>query len=263
MQRKEKHHHRKEYVLPRPLGGTAGPINAEPQVQHEYDAKHADQTHAEPENERHGKGELGKNDDGIEDIEIGKVDLGYQLAMKRERGALAHLFDPVLQAAGDRQRQLPQHPLKPHSPDEHANEPGAEVRSRTLGGVLLPVLDSDHDARDDERQEQRHEKILPSTEGVVIIGVSDHEIPEIRQRIWHIWHRTPPAMRARRGYLRAQAREFAATTAPLSFSLTRLVLCSSMSALAQDRELLGDTNGNCGQREGARDGANLSSYTVT
>jgi len=36
-----------------------------------------------------------------------------------------------------------------------------------------------------------------------------------------------------------------------------------MSALAQDRELLGDTNGNCGSREGARDGANLSSYTVT
>src|SRR5499433_4360246 len=102
MQRKEKHHDGKEYVLPRPLGGGAGPINAEPQVQHEYDAKHADQTHAEPENERHGKGELGKKDDGIEDIEIGKIDLGYQLAMKRERGALAHLFDPVLQAAGDR-----------------------------------------------------------------------------------------------------------------------------------------------------------------
>jgi len=36
-----------------------------------------------------------------------------------------------------------------------------------------------------------------------------------------------------------------------------------MSALAQDRELLGDTKGNCGSREGARDGANLSSYTVT
>jgi len=32
--------------------------------------------------------------------------------------------------------------------------------------------------------------------------------------------------------------------------------------LAQNRELLGDTNGNCAQREGARDGANLSSYTV-
>jgi hypothetical protein len=36
-----------------------------------------------------------------------------------------------------------------------------------------------------------------------------------------------------------------------------------MSALAQDRELLGDTNGNREQREGARDGANLSAYTVT
>jgi hypothetical protein len=36
-------------------------------VQHVYDAKHADETHAEPENERHGKGELGKKDDGIEE----------------------------------------------------------------------------------------------------------------------------------------------------------------------------------------------------
>src|SRR5262249_57207173 len=82
MQREEKHHHRKEYVRPRPFGGAAGPVNAEPQVQHEYDAEHADQTHAEPENERHGKGELGKKDDGIEDIEIGKIDRGHQLAMK-------------------------------------------------------------------------------------------------------------------------------------------------------------------------------------
>ena len=46
-------------------------------------------------------------------------------------------------------------------------------------------------------------------------------------------------MRARRGYLRARAREVVATTAPLSLSLTRLVLCSypTMLALAQDREL--------------------------
>src|SRR5262245_56559989 len=103
MQRKEKHHHRKEYEGQRPLGGAAGPVNAKPQVQHEYDAEHADQTHAEPENERYGEGELGKEDDGIEDIEIGKINLGHQLAMKRERGALAHLLDPVLQAARNRQ----------------------------------------------------------------------------------------------------------------------------------------------------------------
>src|SRR5262245_27630835 len=92
MESKEKHHDGKEYVLPRPLGGGAGPINAEPQVQHEYDAKHADQTHAEPENERHGKGELGEKDDGIEDIEIGKIDLGHQLAMRRQSGSLDNLI---------------------------------------------------------------------------------------------------------------------------------------------------------------------------
>jgi len=144
----------------------------------------------------------------IEDIEIGKIDLRDQLAMKREGSALAHLFDPVLQATRDRQRQLPEHSLKPHSPDEHPNEPRAEVRPCALGRVLLPVLDGDHDARDDERQEQCHEKILPNAEGGVIIGVSDHEIPEIRERIWQIWHGTPPAMRPRRGRLRAQARGF-------------------------------------------------------
>src|SRR5262245_20720965 len=107
VQRKEKHNHRKEYVRPRPLGGTAGPINAEPQVQHEYDAKHADETHAEPENERHSKGELGKKDDRIEDKEIGKIDRGHQLAMKLEGGAAGHLLGPVLQALRLRQRQLP------------------------------------------------------------------------------------------------------------------------------------------------------------
>ena len=36
-----------------------------------------------------------------------------------------------------------------------------------------------------------------------------------------------------------------------------------MPALAPYRELLGDPNGNCGQREGAVGGANLSSYTLT
>src|SRR5262249_2893628 len=107
MKRKKNHHHRKEYVRPRPLGGTAGPINAEPQVQHEYDAKHADETHAEPENERHSKGELGKKDDGIEDIEIGKIDRGHQLVMKLEGGTAGHLLGPVLQALRLRQRQLP------------------------------------------------------------------------------------------------------------------------------------------------------------
>jgi hypothetical protein len=68
-------------------------------VQHEYDRKCADEAHAEPENERHGKGELGKKDDGIEDVEIGKIDVGHQLTMKRERGAVGHLFGPVLQGA--------------------------------------------------------------------------------------------------------------------------------------------------------------------
>jgi hypothetical protein len=50
-------------------------------------AKVLDQTHAEPENERYGKGEFGEEDDGIEDVEIGKIDLGHQLAMEFERGA--------------------------------------------------------------------------------------------------------------------------------------------------------------------------------
>ena len=67
-------------------------------MQHEYDAQRADQTHTEPENQRHGEGELGQENDGVEDIEIGKIDLRHQLAMERECGALAHLLGPILQA---------------------------------------------------------------------------------------------------------------------------------------------------------------------
>src|SRR5262249_42846727 len=109
MQRKEEHHHRKEYVGPWPLGGRAGPINAEPQVQHEYYSKRADESDPDAEDERHGKGELGKKDDGIEDVEVRKIDRSHQLAMKFERGPVGHLFGPVLQALRLRQRQLPKH----------------------------------------------------------------------------------------------------------------------------------------------------------
>src|SRR5437660_1648170 len=52
----KEHHHGKEDVGPRPFGRGAGLINPEPEVQHEDDCQHADKTHAEPENERHGKG---------------------------------------------------------------------------------------------------------------------------------------------------------------------------------------------------------------
>src|SRR5262249_16973240 len=107
MERKHKHHDREEYILPWPLGGSAGPINAEPQVQHENDSKRADESDPDAENERHGKGELGKEDDGIKNIEVRKIDRSYQLAMKFERGPIGHLFGPVLQAPRHRQRQLP------------------------------------------------------------------------------------------------------------------------------------------------------------
>ena len=78
-------------------------------MQHEYDRERADETYAEPQNERHGEGELGEENDGIEDIEIGKIDVGYELTVELERGAFAHLLGPVFQAARHRERQLPQH----------------------------------------------------------------------------------------------------------------------------------------------------------
>ena len=124
---------------------------------HEYDRQRADQAHAESENERHREGEFGEEDDRIEDVKIGKIHLGHQLAMERERGAIAHLFGPVSQSAGDRKRQLPEHALKPHSADKDAHEPGGKMRGRTLSGVLPPVPHGDDDAGDDERQEQRNE----------------------------------------------------------------------------------------------------------
>src|SRR5262249_5611747 len=185
VQGEEEHDDRKEYVLPRPFSGAGGLVNAEPEVQHEYDAEHADETDPESENERYGEGEFGKKDDGIQNIQIGKINRRHQLAMKSERTAARHLFGPVLQPARDRQRQLPQHSLEPHSAHQHANEPGAEMGARALRWVFLPVLDRNRDARDDETQEQRDEEIFRRTEGVVVFGIADHEIPEIDKRVRH------------------------------------------------------------------------------
>src|SRR5262249_8835601 len=185
MEGEEEHHQAEKDIGPRPLGGASRSIDAEPEMQYEYDRQGADEPHAEPQNERYGEGEFGEENDRIEDVEIGQIDLGHQLAMELERGAFAHLFGPVFQAAGHRQRQLPQHALKPHAAHEHANEPGGEVRSGALGRILLPVSHGDEDAGDDEGQEQRHEQVLPRSKEVVIIGIAYQEIPEIRQRIRH------------------------------------------------------------------------------
>jgi hypothetical protein len=105
--------------------------------------------------------------------------------MKFERSAGRHLFGPVLQPARDRQRQLPQHSLEPHSAHQHANEPGAEMGARALRWVFLPVLDRNRDACGDENQEQRDQKIFPRAESVVVFGIPDHEIPEIGKRVRH------------------------------------------------------------------------------
>src|SRR5262249_20480978 len=109
-----------------------GPIDAEPEMQHEYDCKRTDEAHAEPEDQRDRESELGEKDDGIQNMKVWKIDFGDEVTMKCECGTAAHLLGPVFQAAGDRQRQLPEHALKPHSPDEHAHEPGAELRARAL-----------------------------------------------------------------------------------------------------------------------------------
>src|SRR5262249_29131801 len=177
-------------------------------MQHEYDAEDADEAHAEPENERYGKGELGKKDDGIQYVQIRKIDSGNEFAMKLEGRTARHLFGPVLQTAGHRQRQLPQHSLKPHSTHEYANEPGAEMRPRALRWVLPPIPDRDHDACDDEGQKQRDEKIFPRAEGVLIVSVPDHEIPKIRERIRHIRHGISPVVPARtREFLQPRRRQ--------------------------------------------------------
>src|SRR5262245_32397451 len=85
VEREEEHHDRKEYVGPRPFRRSAGPINPEPEVQHEYDCKRADQAHAESEDQRDREGELGQKDDGIEDVEVGKIEARHQLTMELER----------------------------------------------------------------------------------------------------------------------------------------------------------------------------------
>ena len=60
MEREEEQHDYKEYVGPRPFGGTRRADKSRAEVQHEHDCERADQTDAEPENQRHRKRELGK-----------------------------------------------------------------------------------------------------------------------------------------------------------------------------------------------------------
>src|SRR5260370_37910131 len=68
--REQEHQGGKEHVAPGPVGRIARLIDAEPQVHHVDRPDDADDAHAEPQDHRNGKGELGEEYEGIEDVDV-------------------------------------------------------------------------------------------------------------------------------------------------------------------------------------------------
>src|SRR5262249_35932796 len=56
--REQEHQRREEHVAPRPLSRIARFVDAQPQMQHVEPPDDADKTHAEPQDQRDGEGEL-------------------------------------------------------------------------------------------------------------------------------------------------------------------------------------------------------------
>lgn len=116
-------------------------------------------------------------------MDVGEEDLLDQRAMKLERGTCDLLSGPVFQAFRNGQRQLPDHRLEPHPPDQHAHNPGADMYAAALRWVLLPVAPQKEEAAGDQRQKQHDQQIAPSSEQEMVLRRPGQEAPEISQRV--------------------------------------------------------------------------------
>ena len=58
---------------------------------------------AEAQDQRNGEGQLGKEDDRVEDktVKVGNIEFCHQLTVESEGGAISHLLEPVFQTTGD------------------------------------------------------------------------------------------------------------------------------------------------------------------
>ena len=92
--------------------------------------------------------------------------------MKLERGVGRFLFGPVLQTVGHGQRQLPQHALEPHAADQDPDQPDSKMPAGPLRRILLPILDGDCNAGEQQRPEQRQDQIAPVSLMQIIIRMS-------------------------------------------------------------------------------------------
>src|SRR5262249_10125980 len=95
-----------------------------------------DEAHADAEHERHRERKLSEKHERIDDVEERQVYALDQLAVKSECGMLAHLPGPILETAGDGQRQLPEANLEPLRADQQAANPG----DRITGTALLRIF---------------------------------------------------------------------------------------------------------------------------
>src|SRR6516162_5776584 len=140
VEREEEQHHRQEHIGPWPFSRITWRVDAKPEVQHEDDGEYADQPRSEPEDQRDGEGELSEEDDRIEYVKIRQIEVCREIPLKIERSAVSHLLDPELQAVGNRERQLPQHPLEPHPSNHHPDQPRRQMSTCALRWVIPPVL---------------------------------------------------------------------------------------------------------------------------
>jgi hypothetical protein len=110
--------HAGEDVVPGPLGIVV--IEAEPEVGHEGEADQAHQPHAHAQHERGGHRELGYEDCRVEQVDVGQQDVADQGGVPGIGGVVGELLGPILEAARDGQRELPQRTLEPHRADQQA-----------------------------------------------------------------------------------------------------------------------------------------------
>ncbi len=127
--------------------------------------------------------------------------------MKLEGRASRLLLCPVLQTAGQRQRQFPQHALEPHAADQNTHHADANVPAGALRRIVLPVLNGDSHAGEHQYPEQGKDQKAPTSEVEIVARRRGQELPSVGERIF--WH-----ARLIHGPGRTKVKRFAETLMP-------------------------------------------------
>ncbi len=155
-------------------------------MQHKSDREHTDETHRKPEYQRGGEHQLSKKYNRPEEREVRQQKLLHEDTVKLEGRASRLLLCPVLQTAGQRQRQFPQHALEPHAADQNTHHADANVPAGALRRIVLPVLNGDSHAGEHQYPEQGKDQKAPTSEVEIVARRRGQELPSVGERIF--WH---------------------------------------------------------------------------